>query len=168
MPLTQSPLAIPLDACADICSRRVTARSRRCINPSMKTNLENKSSYGFLLMAAAAVTWWQLKSLQFIYNHYFCFIWWCLSLFNLLTALLLIFINRNLAMCSTPCINNVTVWGVWLTATVTAWVRTISKCHLIGMKKGRNWCQTERKVKQVDSLIKYTVYLWLFAYLWAL
>lgn len=54
----------------------------------------------------------------------------------------------NLAMCSTPCINNVTVWGVWLTATVTAWVRTISKCHLIGMKKGRNWCQTERKVKQ--------------------
>lgn len=44
MPLTQSPLAMPLDACmvADRVSRRVTALSSRSIKPSMMANLEKE------------------------------------------------------------------------------------------------------------------------------
>ena len=49
-PLTQFPWATLLDACivTDICSRRVTARSSRSINPSMVTNLEAKTGMASL------------------------------------------------------------------------------------------------------------------------
>lgn len=98
MPLTKPPFSMGI--VTDIFSRRVTARSSRCIKPSMVTDLETQSRNGFLscTVICLVLEW----GLVLLYSLLFYFIgpkrkkcqsesWVTESLLNFPTLLLTVF-----------------------------------------------------------------------------